>query len=180
MGSIRSISPYRLFHYMLINKSEEPLSVRQNQGFTLIELLLVVVVISILAGIIAPNLLGNNARRMSDDAERIMLLINMAQQEAIISSTIWKVTLDPVLREYSFLKQSNDDFELINKSPFSGTNKIIGVNWQALIINAENTEEASALYLFPTGEHDSFSLKLGSDDMHYTVMMGPTGPATLE
>jgi len=160
-----------------ILKSQSQPQLKWSRGFTLLELLLVVIIIAVLAGVMVPALVSNNERLLSEQAERMMLLINMAQQESVMTAKIWKVRIDPSTFEYSFLKLENQEFSLINDSPFNGANQILHAKWGELSINAENTSSAADVYLFPTGEHDPFSVKLSTGENHYTVAMGPIGPA---
>ncbi|MEX2353127.1 MAG: GspH/FimT family pseudopilin, partial [Gammaproteobacteria bacterium] len=150
------------------------------KGFTLLELLVVIVIVAILAALMVPSLAGNSGRDAADSARRMVLLINQAQQEAVLSSRVWRIVFDPEADSYHFGRRAGSDFESVSLTPFAGEHVLPTVSLEHLEINGESVSEAAEIYLFPTGEQDAFRLTLSGGDQVYGIVMGPVGPARLE
>jgi len=150
------------------------------RGFTLLELLVVIVIVAVLAVLVVPNLASNPGRDAADAAERMVLLINQAQQEAVLTSRVWQIVFDPEDNNYFFQRLAGSEFEDVTLSPFAGKQMTPTVQLDELEINGEVISSASEVYLFPTGEQDAFRLVLKGNDVEYSIAMGPVGPAQLE
>src|SRR5690606_19893345 len=107
----------------------------------------------------------------------LVLLVNQAQQEAVLSSRIWLIVIDPDTDSYRFMRSSGPDFEELTLSPFSGEHSMPTVSLEQLEINGESISTVAEVYLFPTGEQDAFRVLLKSGDQQHAVAMGPIGPA---
>ena len=59
-------------------------------GLTLLELMVVLFIIGVLITFTVPAFIGNRSRLLNDTADRLVLLINQARQEAVLSSRIWQ------------------------------------------------------------------------------------------
>jgi type IV fimbrial biogenesis protein FimT len=85
---------------------------RSNFGFTLIELLLVMAIITIMVGIIAPKLRGFGIGRKSSDAARqIVSLARYAQSQAISDGRIYRLNIDPASRAYWLTAQNGGQYQ---------------------------------------------------------------------
>lgn len=151
----------------------------RQSAFTLLELLVVVLIISIMTAFVVVKLDGNPLRKLSAEAERLMLLVNLAQQEAVMSSRVWKLTFEPEFNRYSFSKWKEQEFELVDNPPFNGAYQMKQADWKDLMVNAEATKETIEVLMFPSGEHDQFSIQLNSGEFQRVVSMGPVGWAVL-
>lgn len=151
-----------------------------NPGFTLLELLVVMVIIGALAGLVVPVLSPNQGRVLADETERLMLLLNLAQEEAVMSARVWRLTLEPDTRSYSFARLLGDEFETVDETPYAGRHTMHSLHWDELAINAQPVAELAQVYLFPTGEHDTFVLQLSADAQQGTLVMDALGQARLE
>jgi type II secretion system protein H len=159
--------------------SSTPLPSCQH-GFTLLELLVTVVIIAVLAGLVVPGLNHNSGRDATAAAERLIMMINQAQQESVLTSQIWQVVFDPAADTYEFRRRSGSGFEPVTVEPYSGSFATPGVSMEGLEINGEAIIGTGEIYLFPTGEHDPFHVVLQSEQRAYLVAMDPVGPARLE
>jgi type II secretion system protein H len=69
------------------------------RGFTLIELILVLVILTIVVGAIAPSLRGFGiGRTRSDAATLVVTLANYARQQAVTEARAYRLNFDPAAR----------------------------------------------------------------------------------
>lgn len=153
---------------------------KRSAGFSLLELLAVIAIVAILSGLIVPMLGSTAAREASAAASRMVLLINQAREEAVMSARIWRVQLDPVAHSYRFLQLVGGEFADVSIKPFAGRHHVPEVTLAGLEINGQSLAEAGDVYLFPTGEQDTFRLIVRGDRNEYRIAMGPVGEAELE
>ena len=87
--------------------SEQPRVTRSDQGFTLIEILVVLLIVTILAGLTVARLpaIANDAD-LDTEVRRLQLLLNMARSDAVMDSTEFGFRLNP--RGYEFLSFRDD------------------------------------------------------------------------
>jgi type II secretion system protein H len=151
-----------------------------GRGFTLLELLVVLTIVGILAGLVVPSLRGTEGRRLHTQAEQMVLLVNRARQEAVLSSRIWRLVLEPAEGRYRFQRQGADgEFAAPEGGLFDRPYRTEGVDWRALSINGQTALSDGEVLLFPTGEQDSFRLTLGAGGRTRTVRLQIVGPAEL-
>lgn len=147
------------------------------QGFTLLEILVVTVVLVIITAIIAPGIIHRDVRRLADESERFVMLVNLARQEAIMSSRVWQLSLEADSGRYGFLRFDGSDFEEVNEAPFNGRHITEAITWKHLRVNAEPVTDRALVHLFPTGEQEDFELELAVKDERQRISLGVTGPA---
>ena len=149
---------------MWISRIEESLSVprshRRNGGFTLIELVVVVLLLSIIAGMVAVNLGADDTSEVRDEADRLALLMNAAQQDAILDGQVLVLALEE--RGYRFLRL-NDSGSL---APIIGDELLRprelsqGIEVSAIEIAGSEQEEQRAILFQPSGELEDFTITL--------------------
>jgi prepilin-type N-terminal cleavage/methylation domain-containing protein len=84
--------------------------VTTRRGFTLIELVLVMLVITIAIGVVAPELRGwNRGARMHDTVDQIITLARLARTQAISTAQVHRLTVDSSGRCY-VSKQDGEQF----------------------------------------------------------------------
>lgn len=64
---------------------------RRARGFTLIELVIVLLIITITIGLVGINLYRGDNDRVRDEADRIVLLLQAAREEAILQGQVFGV-----------------------------------------------------------------------------------------
>ena len=153
--------------------------VRRAGGFTLLELLAVITIIAVLSGLVVP-MLGNNADRdAAAAAHRLAQLINQAREESVMSSRIWQVRFDSLEQNYRFLQLAGNEFIEVSMTPFAGEHELDQAQLGSLEINGELVPAVAEVYLFPTGEQDTFRLVVRGADNEFVIAMGPVGEAGL-
>ena len=153
------------------------LSRHMSRGFTLLELLVVVVTIAVVAAMVAPGMINQDSRRVHGEAERMAMLLNLARQEALLSASIWRLHLDPETSSYQFLRRSGNEFTAIDEAPFRGAYSMNGIHWLELQVNAAEVEDATDVYLFPSGEQHPFQLTLSGSSSRSIVRLDAIGAA---
>jgi type II secretory pathway pseudopilin PulG len=145
----------------------------------LLEFLIVIVIIAILAGLALPMARGISGHDATRAAEHMALLVNQAQLESMMTSRIWKLVIDTSGNSYHFqsLGPSGDFDNIATGSPVAGEHVYTGVDLGELIINGMEAVSGGEVFLFPTGEQDTFSVTLRQADQQRTVTMDPVGPA---
>lgn len=141
---------------------------------------MVVAIIAVLTAMVVPNIGGSRGRDVSDAAHGMVLLINQARQEASLTSRVWRVVLDPEEGQMRFQQRSGGDFAGVERSPFRRPRSYPGVRWGALTVNGDRARGVAEVYLYPTGEQDTFRLTLRAGDFDRTVVMDPVGRARVE
>ncbi|MFB6259457.1 MAG: GspH/FimT family pseudopilin [Thiohalorhabdaceae bacterium] len=167
-------------HFRQPSRGAAPEVVRGECGFTLLEVLVVVAIIAVLAAAVVPSLGTNRGRDVQNTAERLVLLINRAQQEAVLSSRAWRLVLEPGESTYRFQARKGDSFQAVEVGPFKGAHRTANIRWSDLAINGQRSGEKGEVYLYPSGEQDPFRLTLRTREQSRTVTMGPVGDARVE
>ncbi len=138
------------------------------------------VIVVILASLVVPRLHPNLDREANASAERMVLLINQAREEAVMSSRVWQVVFEPDEQSYRFLQYVGNEFIDVSLQPFAGVQQLENVSLNQLEINGEVRADTGEVYLFPTGEQDAFRLIVQGEQQQFVVVMGPVGEAGVE
>ncbi len=149
-----------------------------NNGFTLIEVAVVMLVIVIVLGIVSVNLEPDRDSIVRDEANRLALLLQTAQQESILQGKVIAVVVER--QGYHFLALndkgeftplSQDD--VLYPRPLPSDIAITSVE----IEGAPETEKPR-LILLPTGELQAFSVTLSRGKTRWNVKGELTGEIT--
>ncbi|MHB8744459.1 MAG: GspH/FimT family protein [Sulfuricaulis sp.] len=164
-------------------KTDPPavIGARRGRGFTLIEIVVVMFIIVIILGIVSANLEPNPQNQVRDEANRLALLLQTAQQEAILQGKILAVTFER--RGYSFLVlDSANKFqpltqdEILYPRPLPAHIVIASVD-----IDGAPETGTPRLLLLPSGELPAFTVTLGLGDARWQVKGGAlTGGITAQ
>ena len=76
-----------------------------NSGFTLIEIMVVLLIVAITIGMIGVNLQRGDNNRVQEEADRIVILLQAAREEAILQGQVFVVQFTS--DGYRFLRLSN-------------------------------------------------------------------------
>ena len=148
-----------------------------DRGFTLLELLVVILVIGILLGLVMPGAGVRSGQDLTDTAGRLSMTINQARQEAMLTSRTWRLEIDPGENVYRFRQRLEEEFVQVSREPFAQTRLHPGISITDLEINGQNTLGTGLVYLFPTGEQDTFRLTMQYSDRKRILSLGHLGPS---
>lgn len=150
-----------------------------GRGFTLLELLVVIMVIGILLGLVMPGAGVRSGQDLTDTARRMSMIINHARQEAMLSSRTWRLEIDPDENVYRFQQRLEEEFVQVSREPFAESRLHPNISITELEINGQNTLGTGLVYLFPTGEQDTFRLSMQNNDRQRILSLGSLGPPQL-
>ena len=127
-------------------------------GFTLIEIMVVLLIVAITIGMVGVNLQRGDNNRAQDEANRIVILLQAAREEAILQGQVFAVQFTK--DGYRFLRFNKGKLELIEKDDvFSPRTLEEGVMLTFTIDGAAADTEAG-LILDPSGSFTPFVLTL--------------------
>jgi general secretion pathway protein H len=141
-------------------------------GFTLLELVVVVLLLSIMAGLVAVNLSRDDGGELRDEAQRLALLLNTAQQDAILEGQVLALALEP--GGYHFMRltdagtlQPITGDELLRARELPSDIKISAVE----IAGTETGEsqKPKGIVLQPSGDLDAFTITLQKGQLRWQV-----------
>lgn len=140
-----------------------------HRGFTLIELLVVLVVIALFAGMIMMTITPNNGRTLERETKRLVHVIQLAQDEAILQGIELGLTVSE--SDYYFLRlQDNNWITLTADRIFKkySIDPIIKMNLQIEdennVRDVDDTEKLPSIMILSSGELTSFELNLSIID----------------
>lgn len=135
------------------------MSNKTARGFTLIEVAVVVVLIGIVIGMATLQFGGDNDTAVRTESERLTLLVQAAQEAAILQGDL--LLLQVADNGYKFSRLNDDnEIELLERDDVLRPRRLPeGVEIGALEIEG-TTEDIGGAWLFPTGEMSAFSVIL--------------------
>jgi general secretion pathway protein H len=152
---------------------------RIHHGFTLIEIAVVMLIIVIVLGIIGVNLRPNPEIAVRDEARRMALLLQNAQQESILQGKILAVAFEP--GGYSFLAlDDHGKFKLLDDEILHSRPLTQGVVVSSVDIDGAKETESPRLLLLPTGELPAFTITLALGQHQWQVLGKPMGEITAQ
>ena len=153
---------------------------RWQRGFTLIEVAVVMLVIVIVLGLVSVNLEPDRETPVRDEARRFVLLLQTAQQEAILQGKILALAFEHqgyyfmMLNDKKEFKTINDD-EVLRARPLPS-----GIVISSIDIEGIPENEKPRLILLPTGELPAFTVIFSQGDIRWQVEGTLTGELTAQ
>jgi len=154
-----------------------------HSGFTLIEVAVVMLVIVIVLGIVSVNLEPDRETPVRDEARRLVLLLQTAQQESILQGKILAVAIEP--QGYYFLMLNDDNEfkpmagdEVLRARPLPSGIVISGVDVEG--VPEDDETKIPRLILLPTGELSPFTVIFSRGDVRWRVEGTLTGEITAQ
>ena len=152
---------------------------RKNRGFTLIEIAVVMLIIVIILGVVSTNLEPNPEIAVRDEARRMALLLQDAQQESILQGRILAVAFEPGGYTFLMLDDAGEfkplDDEILHARPLTQ-----GVTVSSIDIEGVKEATAPRLVLLPTGELPAFTITLALGKNQWQVQGKPMGEITAQ
>lgn len=154
---------------------------RSQRGFTLIEVAVVMLVIVIVLGIVSVNLEPDRETPVRDEARRMVLLLQTAQQESILQGRILAVAIERQGYHFLMLNDDNefkpmDGDEVLRARPLPSGIVISRIDIEGMADTEET--EAPRLILLPTGELSPFTVIFSRGDVRWRVEGTLTGEIT--
>jgi general secretion pathway protein H len=156
-------------------------NMRLNRGFTLIEIAVVMLVIVIVLGIVSVNLEPDRDSIVRDEANRLALLLQTAQQESILQGKVIGVVIERqgyffmVLDDKGEFKPLSQD-DVLYPRPLPSDIAITSVE----IDGAPEETDKPRLILLPTGELTVFTVILSRGATRWLVKGELTGEITAQ
>lgn len=156
----------------LFNPPETECKVRslRSAGFTLIEILVVSVIIGLILAAVGLNLIPDDREEVRDEAQRLALLVQSAQQEAILQGTIILVSLSA--NGYLFLKPDQNTGKLRpmkSDDVFRARKLSDGTEISHINIDGITVSRNPMVVLFPTGEITPFAITFSRNKARWFV-----------
>lgn len=148
---------------------------RMNSGFTLIEVAVVMLVIVIVLGIVSVNLEPDRETPVRDEARRLALLLQTAQQEAILQGKILAVAIERQGYYFLMLNDKNEFKPMAGDEVLHARPLPSGIVISTVDIEGLPENEKPRLILLPTGELPPFTVIFSQGDMRWRVEGTLTG-----
>lgn len=151
-----------------------------NKGFTLIEVAVVMLVIVIILGIVSVNLEPDRGAAVRDEARRLALLLQTAQQESILQGKVLAVVIER--QGYSFLAlDEKGEFKPLSQDEVLYPRPLP----PDIVISSVDIEGAPEtgmprLILLPTGELPAFTVTFARGEIRWQVQGVFTGAITAQ
>ncbi len=138
-------------------------------GFTLIEIMVVLLIVAITIGMVGVNLQRGDNNRVQEEADRIVILLQAAREEAILQGQILAVQFN---REgYRFLRLNNKDkLELIEQDEILSPRSLPDGVTLSFTIDGAAAETEAGLILDPSGSFIPFVLTLRAGEAAWQAL----------
>ena len=146
-----------------------------SRGFTLIEVAVVMLVIVIVLGIVSVNLEPDRDAILRDEANRMALLLQTAQQESILQGKVIAVVVE---REgyYFLMMDDTSEFKPLSQDDVLYPRPLPkDIVISSVDIDGVTDTEKPRLILLPTGELAAFTVILSRGTTHWLVKGEMTG-----
>ena len=141
-------------------------------GFTLLEIVVVVLLLSIMLGLVAVNLGSDDRDELREEAQRLALLINTAQQDAILEGQVLALALEPGGYHFMRLTDTGTLQPITQDALLRARELPSDIKIRALEIAGKETTESekpNGIVLQPSGELDEFTITLQKGLLRWQV-----------
>lgn len=147
-----------------------------QRGFTLMELLVVMIVIAVIAATTGIQLTSGRSSVVADEAKRLALLIQSAQEQSVLEGRFFSVKFDSGGYRFLALNDKGELEELVNDPLFHGRSFPHGIVLGDVLINEKRQSKAGeGILLTPVGTMPPFSIDLEYKGNSWRVESRPDG-----
>ncbi len=128
-------------------------------GFTLIEIMVVLLIVAITIGMVGVNLQRGDNNRVQEEADRIVILLQAAREEAILQGQVFAVQFSE--DGYRFLRLNNKgNLELIEQDDLLMPRSLPDGVTLSFTMDGATAESEAGLVIDPSGSFMPFVLTL--------------------
>jgi len=138
-------------------------------GFTLIEIMVVLLILAITLGMVGINLQRGDNNRVQEEADRIVILLQAAREEAILQGQVFAVQFKQ--DGYSFLRlNSKGKLEAIEKDDVLSPRALPDGVTLSFTMDGAAADTEAGLILDPSGSFIPFVLTLRADEATWQAL----------
>ena len=138
-------------------------------GFTLIEIMVVLLIVAIMIGMVGINLQRGDNNRVQEEADRIVILLQAAREEAILQGQVFAVQFTK--NGYRFLRLSNKGkLELIEKDDVLSPRSLQDGVTLSFTLDGVAADTEAGLILDPSGSFTPFVLTLRAGEAAWQAL----------
>ena len=138
-------------------------------GFTLIEIMVVLLIVAITIGMIGVNLQRGDNNRVQEEADRIVILLQAAREEAILQGKVFVVRF--AKDGYRFLRLSNKGkLELLEKDDVLSPRSLQDGVTLSFTMDGVAADTEAGLILDPSGSFIPFVLTLRAGEAAWQAL----------
>lgn len=138
-------------------------------GFTLIEIMVVLLIIAITIGMVGVNLQRGDNNRVQEEADRIVILLQAAREEAILQGQVFAVQFSE--NGYHFLRlNSKGKLEEIEKDEVLAPRRLQDGVTLSFTLDGAAADTEAGLILDPTGSFTPFVLTLRAGEARWQAL----------
>lgn len=157
---------------------------RNQVGFTLLEILVVLILLGIILSVAVLSVGGSKEREIEQEVQRMVQLIHLAKEEAILNQQELAVKFSP--NAYEFLRLENEDWipytdnRLFYQREF-GEEYELRLLQDGISVSLQE-EDAGRILLLSSGEMTPFELYFGlfNSESRYHLIGNALGEITVE
>lgn len=140
------------------------------------ELLVVMIVIAVIAATTGIQLTSSRSSLVADEAKRLALLIQSAQEQSILEGRFFSVQVDPKGYRFLALNDNGELTKLVNDPLFGERLFPHGIVLGDVLINEKRqSKSGEGILLTPVGTMPSFSINLVYKGNSWRVESRPDG-----
>ena len=137
-------------------------------GFTLIEIMVVLLIVAITIGMVGINLQRGDNNRVQEEADRIVILLQSAREEAILQGQVFVVQFSN--DGYRFLRNNKGKLELIEQDDVLSPRSLPDGVTLSFTMDGAVADTEAGLILDPSGSFIPFVLTLRAGEATWQAL----------